>query len=114
MTAPPFERTVCACRRCVQCCDRPGQLMAGDLERIAEHLGQPVEAVRERFTEGRGAVVLDPLGGVRRVPSIIPKVVLGRCTFLDRATQRCGGFIQEPWVENVVGAAEVAFLEAVE
>jgi Fe-S-cluster containining protein len=83
---PPFERTVCACAECVACCKRqPGHLVPGDAERIAEYLGEPVEPY---LWDSQGALVLCPDGIVRRARTMTPRMVKGRCIFLDE-NDRC-------------------------
>lgn len=89
---PPFERTVCGCRDCVQCChEQPGYLVPGDLERIAEHLGQTVEEAQAQFWNSPGALVMDTsTGHQRRIRTITPKFIRRKraCVFLDEQN-RC-------------------------
>ena len=81
----PYPRTTCACKQCVACCKRqPGSLMPGDFERIAEHLGETHEEAAKHFWASPGALVANTrTGQVNRVPTITPKMVGGRCVFLD-------------------------------
>ena len=81
----PFTRTTCSCAKCVQCCKRhPGYMVPGDLERIAEHIGEqdtPAFALRF-FRASPGAIVQ---AGARqfRIGTIIPATdKTGRCVFL--------------------------------
>lgn len=84
MSAPPFERTTCACQRCVACCARPAHLAPGDAERIAEYLGAPLDDVVGLLKPGRGALVGDSLTRrAIRVLTIVPRTRGGRCVFLD-------------------------------
>lgn len=86
MSAPPFNRTVCACAQCVRCCkEQPGALAPGDAERIAEHLGEPAEPF---LWNSPGAFVLCGDGVARRARTITPRMVDGRCVFLG-ADDRC-------------------------
>lgn len=87
---PPFERTVCACPECVSCCQtRPGSLAVGDMERIAEFLGEPVEEAKRHFVASPGALLLSMLTLEKiRVGGITPASTNGRCTFLDEQ-DRC-------------------------
>jgi Fe-S-cluster containining protein len=84
-TPMTFTRTTCACATCVQCCkDQPGSLVPGDLERIAAHLGEPVDAARRHFVASPGALVGDSqTGRVFRIGTITPAYEHGRCVFLD-------------------------------
>lgn len=86
----PFARTTCACAECVDCCKRqPGALAPGELERIAEHLGQSVRVTALKFWASPGALVGDTkTGRTWRVGTITPRLVRGRCIFLD-AQDRC-------------------------
>jgi Fe-S-cluster containining protein len=86
----PFSRTTCACAECVACCKRqPGPLAPGDLERIAEHRGETVEVAKAHFWASGGALVQDQTTGRQfRIGSITPRLVRGRCVFLD-ADDRC-------------------------
>ena len=79
-----FNRTSCACQSCVQCCkDQPGPLIPGDFERIAEALGDPVNAWRY-FWASPGALVQDTETGRQRwIRTITPRREHGRCVFLD-------------------------------
>lgn len=89
----PFERTTCACPRCVACCkQQPGPLVPGDIERIAARLQVPIATALDRFWASPGTVVLrvhaDGREELRRVGTITPRHVGGRCTFLS-ADDRC-------------------------
>lgn len=87
---PPFARTTCACKDCVDCCKRqPGPLMPGDFERIAEYLHETPEQARRHFFASGGALVMNTdTGRQYRIGSITPRHVKGRCVFLD-AEDRC-------------------------
>src|SRR5258708_4879591 len=87
---PPFERTVCACRECVQCCkDQPGPLMPGDFERIAEFLGETPEQAQSHFWASPGAMAkVKETGEIIKIGTITPKREKGRCVFLDE-NDRC-------------------------
>jgi Fe-S-cluster containining protein len=87
---PPFERTTCDCKQCIQCCkDQPGPLMPGDFERIAAHLGETPEQARVHFWASPGALMANIATGVQyRIGSITPRRVNGRCVFLD-TENRC-------------------------
>jgi Fe-S-cluster containining protein len=82
---PPFERTTCACSDCAKCCkQQPGYLIPSDLERIAEHLGEPVGPW---LVASPGALVGRMVQGqlqTFRIGSIVPRTVDGgsRCVFL--------------------------------
>ncbi len=84
---PPFERTVCACTECVACCkQQPGFLIPGDIQRIAEFLGAPVQ---EFLWASPGAKAMDTrTGRVFSIPTITPRMKDGRCAFLDE-NDRC-------------------------
>jgi Fe-S-cluster containining protein len=86
----PFARTVCACAACTRCCkEQPGPLARGDLERIAEHLGETVEQAEAHFWASPGAMVMNSSTGRQfRVGTITPRLVRGRCVFLDEQ-DRC-------------------------
>jgi Fe-S-cluster containining protein len=87
----PFERTRCSCPECIRCCyTQPGSLAAGDLERIAAHLGQPVRVAALKFWASPGALVANrATGDTFRIGTITPRRVRGRCIFLS-ANDRCG------------------------
>jgi len=87
---PPFERTICACAECVKCCYRqPGPLVPGDYERIKEHLGASDQDMRKLFCRSPGALVMNlRTGTARRIGTITPKRVAGKCVFLDE-NERC-------------------------
>jgi Fe-S-cluster containining protein len=80
-----YPRTTCACPACVACCKRqPGSLAPGDLERIAAHLGETVEDVRQHFWASPGALVMDTRTGRQfHIGTITPRLVRSRCVFLD-------------------------------
>lgn len=79
----PFQRTVCACAQCTQCCKRqPGALAPGDLERIAAFLGETPSEAERHFWASPGALVRAH-GRTYRVGTITPKRRKGRCVFLD-------------------------------
>jgi Fe-S-cluster containining protein len=82
----PYPRTSCACADCQACCtEQPGSLAAGDLERIAEYLEQPVSAILHRFWASPGALLLNTATGeLYRQGTITPQLRHGRCVFLDR------------------------------
>ena len=85
-----FARTVCACPRCVACCERPGPLAPGDYERIRAHLGASDAVARTLFWASPGAVVLDRrTGQARRIGTVTPRAAGGRCVF-QQADGRCG------------------------
>lgn len=88
--AAPYARTTCACPDCQACCtQQPGSLAAGELEAIAAHLGKPVHAVLAKFWASPGALVQNSRTGAQlRVGTITPRLVRGRCVFLD-AESRC-------------------------
>lgn len=90
---PPFERTTCACDRCVVGCrTKPGALAPGDLQRMADYLGVRdfFKWAGENFDASEGALVADAgTGQAFRVPSIVPKLRGGRCVFLGD-DGRCG------------------------
>lgn len=79
-----LSRTSCACAECVACCKRqPGPLVTGDMERIADYLGVPLDHAKLLFKASRGALILYK-GKVVRVPTITPKQHPdGSCIFLD-------------------------------
>lgn len=85
-----FDRTTCGCRRCQLPCETmPGALAPGDLELIAEHLGEKPdgEFALKYFEASEGAMVWT-LGRVFRVPSIVPaRKADGSCVFLKEG--RC-------------------------
>jgi len=86
---PPFDRTVCACKTCTNCCRvQPGPLAHGDFERIADFLGEDREQAKRHFWASPGALVRLGSGETVRVGTITPKRVKGRCVFLDE-NDRC-------------------------
>lgn len=86
-----FERTTCACPRCVACCKtQAGPLAPGDYERILEHTGLHPEEARLMFWASPGSYVRDRRTGQERwVGTITPQMVRGRCVFLQ-PDDRCG------------------------
>jgi Fe-S-cluster containining protein len=85
-----MARTICACAQCVACCTvQPGSCNPGDVERIADYLGEPVETAKLHFWASPGAVLMDSRSGrLLRVGTITPRLEGGRCVFLDD-TDRC-------------------------
>jgi len=85
----PFNRTQCACDRCVQCCKRqPGPLAVGDFERIASFMRLDLDRAKSFFRNSPGAVV-SVAGEPYRIRTIVPAADRsGRCVFLDR-DDRC-------------------------
>jgi Fe-S-cluster containining protein len=81
---PPFERTVCACPTCVECCYRqPGPLVPGDFERIQKYLKADMAEMRKLFWRSPGALVREiRTGRTFMIGSITPKRVAGKCVFL--------------------------------
>ena len=78
-----FERTTCGCPDCVACCKRqPGPLAPGDFERIAAHLGEDRATAKLQFWASPGALV-QSRGVQFRIGTITPRMVRGRCVFLD-------------------------------
>ena len=91
MTAAiPYARTTCTCAECVRCChDQPGSLIPGQLETIAEYLGQPVRVAALLFWASPGALVGNTTTGqTYRIGTITPRLKAGRCVFLS-ADDRC-------------------------
>jgi Fe-S-cluster containining protein len=91
MSDVPFARTVCACSQCQTCCTKPGYMIPGDWERIAERRGLNPDDAAPLFRRGKGAVVGKFVLGLLqrfRIDTITPNVVDGRCVFLDTAN-RC-------------------------
>jgi len=79
-----FSRTSCACKQCVACCERqPGPLAPGDFEKIAAHLGETPEVAKLHFWASPGAMVQNERGVQFRVGTITPRLVRGKCVFLD-------------------------------
>ena len=79
--APPFKRTVCGCRQCIDCCRHPGPLHPDDVARIAKVL--PGENVMDYLCASPGALVRNTdTGHEFSVGTITPKTVRGRCVFL--------------------------------
>ena len=94
-----FTRTKCACSQCTACCKRqPAALANGDFERIADYLCEKtqgclpedaLEAAKKHFWASGGALVKDlSTGQTRRVGTITPKRIRGRCVFLT-ADDKC-------------------------
>ena len=75
----------------MRCChDQPGSLAAGDLERIAAHLGQPVRVAALKFWASPGALVMNSrTGETFRIGTITPRLKHGRCVFLDPESNAC-------------------------
>ena len=91
MSAPPFERTTCACDDCIACCKRqPGPLAPGQLQEIAAHLHLSVEAASRFFCASPGALAMNTsTGELIRIRTITPKSTnSGRCIFLSE-DDRC-------------------------
>lgn len=87
MTVNPFERTVCSCEACVECCTRqPGPLAPHDVEPILKHLGAGGEAL---LVASAGATVAKD-GKTFRIPTITPARdhATGWCVFLT-PEKRC-------------------------
>lgn len=82
----PAKRTVCACTECQSCCRvQPGHLLPGEMERIAEHLGKHLDAVKPLFWASPGALVMNTQTGIQfRIGTITPKYDRRRkaCVFL--------------------------------
>jgi Fe-S-cluster containining protein len=93
-----FNRTVCACKECTQCCKRqPGPLAPGDYERIQEHLGATQEQMAKLFCASPGALIVDHRSGEAvRIGTITPQRRKGRCVFLDE-NDRCKIHAVAPW-----------------
>lgn len=87
MNEPPFKRTTCDCYECKTCCRKqPGFLIPGDAVRIAAFLNRHVEQL---LWDSPGALVMNSLTRlVQRVRTITPRLVKGRCVFLD-GQDRC-------------------------
>ena len=85
-----FNRTKCACSRCVACCKRqPAAIVLEDWERIKKKLLTDDEGMRKKFWASPGALVKDTLTGeTRRIGSITPRYSHGKCIFLDE-NDRC-------------------------
>jgi Fe-S-cluster containining protein len=82
-----FERTTCACQKCVECCKRkPGPLILSDLERLREAGINAGDTLVQSEGGIYGAVINGRLRFIR-VPTITPRRVNGRCIFL--AADRC-------------------------
>jgi Fe-S-cluster containining protein len=91
MTEPtPHPRTTCSCAECIRCChDQPGSLAPGQLEAIAEYLGQPVRVAALKFWASPGALLGNSkTGQTYRIGTITPRLKDGRCVFLS-ADDRC-------------------------
>ncbi len=84
-----MNRTTCGCPECVACCKRkPGPLIGGDFERIADYLGELPERAKEHFTASRGSLIAYK-GELHRIGTITPKQKDdGSCVFLDE-NDRC-------------------------
>jgi len=84
-TEHTFSRTTCSCPDCVTCChEQPGSCAAGDVERIAAYLQLPVRVAALKFWASPGALLMNRESGeVYRQGTITPRLVRGRCIFLD-------------------------------
>lgn len=79
----PFERTVCSCADCIECCKRkPGPLVLSDIHALRD-AGISVE---HTLVRSPGGIYLGPHGPFR-VETITPRRVNGRCVFLS--ADRC-------------------------
>jgi Fe-S-cluster containining protein len=78
---PEFKRTVCACETCVSCCkSQPGYMIPGDAEKIAAHLGEPVE---QYLWASPGAKVMNTVTrAITPIGTITPRMQDGKCVFL--------------------------------
>ncbi len=89
---PPFQRTVCACAKCIACCRRqPGPLVPSDIDPIRKVLAEvePLESLESYLVASRGSLMMDTRTGVKGwIGSITPKMVGDRCVFLDQK-DRC-------------------------
>jgi Fe-S-cluster containining protein len=96
---PPFERTVCTCEKCVECCSRPAHLIPSDIKRIADFLAEksrvdaPADAtIFFRASSGTSISIRDRRRNTihtTMIPTITPRTgPNGRCVFLDDAN-RC-------------------------
>lgn len=76
-------RTTCACEQCQSCCrEQPGFLIPGEMEQIAEYLGQSIAEVKPLFWASPGAVVMDTYTNRQfRIGTITPRY--------DRRKKRC-------------------------
>lgn len=92
----PYERTVCACERCVDFCKRPAHLIPADVQRIAEFLhaegrvDAPTGASQFFRASNRTKVGIFTSRGMKivTIPTITPKTGDdGRCVFLKN--DRC-------------------------
>jgi Fe-S-cluster containining protein len=89
VTLPPFERTVCACPADVAHCKvRPGFLLTDDVARIGLALAERGEidrpqAIVQVLRASKGAKVWSVERGAFRIGTITPRMVGGRCVFLD-------------------------------
>lgn len=83
--APPFKRTTCACQADRENCRRPGYLIPGDIERIAEYTGLDRSTIEDLIEPGRGAIArLQDTGEIAHIPTLIPATENGWCVFLNR------------------------------
>lgn len=83
---PLLKRTECACQDCQQCCRvQPGHLLPGQMEQIAEYLGQSIAEVKPLFWASGGALVMNSQTGRQfRIGTITPRYDRRRkaCVFL--------------------------------
>ena len=81
----PFERTICDCATCRECChSQPGSLAPGDLERIAKFLHRSMRVTLMKFWASPGALLMNRLTReTYRVGTITPRRAKGKCVFLD-------------------------------
>lgn len=81
-----FDRTVCDCPECSKHCrTMPGNLIPGDIERIAQHTRSAVRTIQAALLASPGALVGKRIGDtivMGRIPTIVPALSLGRCVFL--------------------------------
>ncbi len=86
---PPFKATSCACDEDrANCTRQPGHFLPGQLEKVAEWCGVPVDTVRVLVWNSPGMVVADSSTGERaRIRTITPKMDHGQCVFLHE--DRC-------------------------
>lgn len=86
-----FARTTCSCALCCAGCrTKPGALIPGDLERIAQHQGVAVtpEWLLQHFSASEGARVYKEGLGTTNIPSVVPdQKPNGHCVFLSETGQ---------------------------
>lgn len=87
---PPFERTICACDQCVQCCKKqPGPLAPSDIAKISSIVTQPL---KELLCDSPGALAKfkeEKIDVIRRIRTIVPQMRQGKCVFLTE-DNKCG------------------------